>query len=150
MNPITVVSRLGKIQGYEVNGIVYFDRFDDLSRKVIRHYILVNEGVKLMYEPWGWINEWYVDLVEIKKISDHEIELTDLYIDIVVEGNGPTYRLIDLEEYADAVTEGQIDIQEMNKQLKQVQTFLENYLHRGKVFPPEQVRQLMEPSIEIK
>ncbi|MEK5057290.1 hypothetical protein BK126_16790 [Paenibacillus sp. FSL H7-0326] len=141
MKPLTVISRLGEFQGYGTSEVAFFDRYDELSRKVIRHYILILEGVKIMHEPWGWANEWYVDLIDIK-LNDAEMVLTDLYIDIVVEGNGPTYRLIDLEEYADAVSQGLIDMKDMNKHLTQVQMFLENYLHRGKVFPPKQIEEL--------
>ncbi|MCM3126930.1 MULTISPECIES: DUF402 domain-containing protein [unclassified Paenibacillus] len=147
MKPLTVTSRLGEFQGYGTSEVAFFDRFDELSNKVIRHYILIHEGVKIIHEPWGWTNEWYVDLVDIKMNNDAEIVLTDLYIDIVIEGNGPTYRLIDLEEYADAVSQGLICTKDMNKHLTQVQLFLEKYLHRGKVFPPKQIEVLQNFNI---
>ncbi|MFD1134449.1 DUF402 domain-containing protein [Paenibacillus urinalis] len=147
MKTFTVISRLGEFQGYGTSEVVFFDRYDELSQKVIRHYILMHEGVKIMHEPFGWTNEWYVDLVDIKMNNDGEIKLTDLYIDIVVEGKGPTYRLIDLEEYADAVSQGLIDIKDTNKHLTQVQMFLEKYLHRGKVFPPKQIEELCKVNI---
>lgn len=59
-----------------------------------------------MYERWGWKEEWYVDLVKIEKINGTLIKLTYLFIDVIIEGNGPTYRIIDLDEYAEAINKG--------------------------------------------
>ena len=140
MKNIKIESRLGTIEGYGNDEIVYFDRFDVKSDKVIRHFILMNEGVKIMFEPYGWKNEWYVDLIKIKQCEDDTLELADMYIDIIVEGNGPRYRIVDLEEYAEGVFEGKITLMEMKNQMLQVQKFLNKYLHHENGFPPEIIR----------
>jgi hypothetical protein len=144
LKPVTIISRLGQIEGVGNDEIVYFDTFDDEANKKIRHFILLNEGIKLMYEPWGWKNEWYADLIKVERHNEHMVELFDMYIDIIIEGNGPTYRIIDLEEYADAVTGGNIPLNEIKPHFIQLQLFLDNYLHRGRVFPPKLIKDLME------
>ncbi len=63
MRPVIIRSRLGEFQGEANNGIAIFDRTDSKSGKLVRHFILLDYGVKLMYEPWGWVNEWYADIV---------------------------------------------------------------------------------------
>ncbi|CAG7625419.1 DUF402 domain-containing protein [Paenibacillus allorhizosphaerae] len=143
MEPITIESRLGTMKGYGNDEIVYFDRFDPKSDKEIRHFILMNEGVKIMFEPFGWKNEWYVDLIKIERCDENTISLEDMYIDVIVEGNGPTYRIVDLDEYADGVLEGKVSLTEMKTQMLQIQTFLIKYIHKGKEFPPEIIKDLM-------
>jgi predicted RNA-binding protein associated with RNAse of E/G family len=143
MKPIKIISRLGEINGYGNDEVVFFDRFDEKSNKDTRHFVLMNEGIKLMYEPWGWKDEWYADLIHIGKYNEDTIELKYMYIDVVIEGNGPTYRIIDLEEYADAVNQGIISLKDLRKQFIQLQLFLDNYLHRGKEFPPKVIIDLM-------
>ena len=35
-----------------------------------RVFWLLDEGVQLIYEPFGWIDEWYVDVVRIQARRD--------------------------------------------------------------------------------
>jgi hypothetical protein len=49
-----IKSRLGEIEGFANEEIAYFDKYDPKAGKVIRHFILLDENIKLMYEPWGW------------------------------------------------------------------------------------------------
>jgi len=148
LKSITILSRLGKYEGLRNEEIAFFDRFDDEANKKIRHYILLNEGIKLMFEPWGWKNEWYADLIKIEMHNEHTIELTDMYIDVIIEGHGPTYRIIDIEEYADALISGNIILSDIKTHFIQLQQFLDNYLHRGKVFPPKLIRDLMKDILQ--
>jgi hypothetical protein len=56
MKTIKILSRLGENTGYCNNDIAFFDKFDDKAFKNVRHFLLINEGIKLMFEPWGWKN----------------------------------------------------------------------------------------------
>jgi predicted RNA-binding protein associated with RNAse of E/G family len=140
---VTIRSRLGDFTGLANADAAIFDRFDPKAGRVVRHYILLNESVKLMFEPWGWVNQWYVDLVSIRWIAADTLELADLYIDVIVEGSGPVYRLIDLEEFADALRDGKISAEDMNTPLHALQRFLDDHLHGGKDFPPAAIRPMM-------
>jgi hypothetical protein len=107
-----------------------------------RYYWLLDEGVQLVYEPFGWRGEWYVDVVSFAPRADPEptYRVTDRYIDLVVEGMGPTYRMLDLDELAEAVAAGALDAPEAGRALVNAQRFVDNYLHRGAPFPPPQIR----------
>jgi predicted RNA-binding protein associated with RNAse of E/G family len=140
LEPIVVRSRLGECAGETDGRVAFFDRADDKTGKSVRHFVLLDQDVKLMYEPWGWENEWYADIVRIERSGDGAICLTDIYIDIVIEGNGPTYRIVDLEDLAEAVTTGGVSRWELAQALRRAQTFLDDHLHRGKDFPPQCIR----------
>jgi predicted RNA-binding protein associated with RNAse of E/G family len=136
MYPIKVTSRLGEINGFSNGKVAYFDHFDAKSNKEIRHFILLEESIKLMYEPWGWKCNWYADLIRIDIISENQINLIDLYIDIIIESNNQTYRIIDLDDFANAIVNDLICYKDIKTALNNLQSFLDNYLHNGKDFPP--------------
>jgi predicted RNA-binding protein associated with RNAse of E/G family len=127
---------LGTIEGFSNDKIAYFDRYDSKANRVIRHFILLDEYIKLMYEPWGWMDEWYADLINIEYINDSEIKISDLYIDIIIEGNGPTYRMIDFEDAVNALINKEIEAKDLQKPFAKLQEFLDNHLHKGNDFPP--------------
>lgn len=62
--------------------------------------------------------------------------MRDLEIDIVVEGMGPTYRLIDLERFGARVASGEYTPAEAANTLARTQAFLDTFLHRGAPWPP--------------
>jgi predicted RNA-binding protein associated with RNAse of E/G family len=136
MRPVTIRSRLGESQGEANDEIVIFDRYDLRSKKLVRHFILLEYGVKLMFEPFGWKNEWYADIVRTTFPDEETIEIYDQLIDIVVEGNGPTYRAIDFDDLAERVEANTISSREIGEILRKLQRFLDDHLHRGKDFPP--------------
>lgn len=140
MNTITITSRLGKIQGFSDGRIAYFDLYDSKSQRDVRHFIFLEESIKLMYEPWGWKDKWYADLIKIEYVSENEISLTDLYLDIIIESNGQTYKMIDFDDFADALVGGKINICDTEIPLKNLQSFLDNHLHDGKDFPPSIIK----------
>ncbi|MDG4788041.1 DUF402 domain-containing protein [Micromonospora sp. WMMD1102] len=108
-----------------------------------RYFWLLDEGVQLVYEPFGWVGEWYVDVVEIDTrgdAADPVYHVTDAYVDIVVEGMGPTYRMIDLDELAQAFVSECLDPTRVVGALLHAQRFVESYLHRGAPFPPPQIQ----------
>lgn len=106
-----------------------------------RYFWLLDEAVQLVYEPYGWHNEWYVDIVDIAEEGD-VVTITDRYVDVIVEGMGPTYRMLDLEEAGDALLGGRLTAAELAGALGACQRFLDRYLHRGAPFPPPAIRPL--------
>lgn len=136
MHNILIRSRLGEFSGLANDTVAIFDCFDPEAGRMVRHFVLLQEAVKLMFEPWDWKDRWYVDLVGIKWVDENTLELKDLYIDIIVEGNGPTYRIIDMEEFADALKNQKISADAIHEPLHRLQQFLDNHLHGGKDFPP--------------
>jgi hypothetical protein len=109
-----------------------------------RWFWLVDEGVQLVYEPFGWSDEWYVDIVRFETRAAGArpgYRVIDEYVDVVVEGSGPTYRMIDLDELADALTAGETTADRAAEALRCAQRFVDRYLHRGAPFPPVQIRE---------
>lgn len=107
-----------------------------------RYFWLVDEGIQLVYEPFGWLNQWYVDIVRVEEyssVSGKLFRVTDEYIDLVIEGMGPTYRILDLDEFAAALTAHRLNGRQAEHALVCVQEFTDRYLHRGAPFPPPQV-----------
>jgi hypothetical protein len=107
-----------------------------------RYFWLLDTSVQLVYEPFGWCDEWYVDLVDIAVYREDGIEhfvVTDLYLDLVVEGVGPVYRILDLDELGAAMRDGALPVEAGANVLNRAQRFLDRYVHRGKVFPPSEI-----------
>jgi hypothetical protein len=113
-----------------------------------RYFWLLGEDVQLVYEPFGWRDEWYVDLVSVSETDSGGTRcysVSDELVDIVVEGMGPTYRIIDLDEIGDALAGGQVTAARLSKTLTRAQRFLDRYLHRGARFPPPQIAPFFAP-----
>ncbi|MBT3273984.1 MAG: DUF402 domain-containing protein [Spirochaetales bacterium] len=143
LKSITIRSRLGEFTGQTDGQVAFFNRDDVKTGKMVRHFVLLGKGVKLMYEPWGWEHEWYADIISIDQIQDDIIELRDLLVDIIIEGDGPTYRVIDLDDLADAVENGSISPNDHGDCLRKLQRFLDKHLHAGKDFPPKIIEPYM-------
>jgi predicted RNA-binding protein associated with RNAse of E/G family len=148
MQDIEIHSRLGTFAGFRTDDVAYFDREDDRTGEVVRHYVLIEQGIKLMHEPWGWKDSWYADVVQIDQ-SENAMSLRDLYVDIVIEGNGPTYRLLDLPELVDAHARDEIETSEFHYALRSLHAFVDGHLHRRKDFPPTIIRPCM-PTADLR
>lgn len=128
-----------------VGNVLYSDQIYYRHAGPRRYFWLLSEGVQLIYEPFGWEHEWYIDLVSIRRFDSPRgplFRVHDRLIDIVVEGDGPTYRIIDLEEAAEALTSGIITAQALAEVLTATQNFLDRYLHRRATFPPAAIRSM--------
>ncbi len=145
MNKITILSRLGERDGVSDGQVAAFDSYDSTAKHDIRHYVLLDKSIKLMHEPWGWCNEWYADLMEIRWLEPKVLELKDLYLDIIIEGEGPTYRMIDFDDLAEALALGHIGGKDLKESLCNLQQFLDEHVHRAKQFPPK----CIEPFISM-
>ena len=118
--------------------LLWFDYVNE-SHQTIRFFVLPMESVMLAHRPWPIpYVEWVVHLVECeRKRQDTESwVVTDREIDILVEPDLQTYRIIDLEELGGAVACGSIDTVQASAILTATQVFLDRYLHGGGHFPP--------------
>lgn len=91
---------------------------------------------------------WYVDLVHVTTGPD-SIIIRDPYIDVLVPVDGRHQRLLDLDEFADAIEAGQLDVGTAIDGLRRWQRFLDRHLHaardpagRWTDFPPRRLREL--------
>jgi hypothetical protein len=96
----------------------------------------------------GVSTTWYVDLLEVTDRGD-EIIARDLYIDVMVPTDGRHYRMLDLDEYADAMEAGQMPAEVAIDGLRRWQRFLDSHLHRDRDprgdwtdFPPAAIADL--------
>ncbi len=75
----------------------------------------------------------------------------DMDIDLIVPTDGRHYRMLNLDEYADAITNGKLSPNQAADGLRRWQQFLDRYLHAGRWpsaewtdFPPASVRELSD------
>ena len=113
-----------------------------------RYFWLLDQDLQFIYEPFGWRAEWYVDIVRFEPSRQSGTPLFtvhDMYIDIVVEGMGPTYRMIDLDEAVTALAAGEVSLEQFADAVRAAQSFVDGALHRGSVFPPPRLAELFHP-----
>ena len=131
-----------------------------------RVFVLLDTGVGLTLPCWRSVanahgdvipgidaaqeegTTWYADLLHV---TDHgrEVVVRDLYIDIMVPTDGRHQRLLDLDEFADAIDEGHMPIEVATGALRRWQHFLDRHLHRDRDptarwpdFPPRAIEEL--------
>jgi hypothetical protein len=120
-----------------------------------RSYLLLEFGVKLTIPPI-WIQRgdpiWYVDLALVK-CEGSFYHVVDLDVDVFVPTDDRPYRMVDLDEFADAIEAGEFALTEAMDGLRRWQRFLDTHLHRfgpGDVqsgwrdFPPKCIASLSE------
>src|SRR5262249_17934966 len=123
-----------------------------------RVFVLLDLGVSMSLPPWrstAAVNRdgsgpgtWYVDLVHITARPGTVI-IRDVYIDVMVPTDGRHQRLLDLDEFADAMEAGQLDTAIAVDGLRRWQRFLDRHLHAARDpqdgwtdFPPLRLREL--------
>lgn len=121
-----------------------------------RVYVLPQEQVQLQ-QPVAWPAEdrdwWYVDLIEVDEQGDRLL-LRDDFVDFIVGPPDRPYRVVDLEEYADALDDGRVSAARVAEGLRAVQAFAEAHLHRKPHseppwpdFPPAALSPLLEVQV---
>jgi len=140
--------RSGNVVAYEFN---LPDRFVAWPGRSLaqRSFLLTDVGVDLSFPCWcecttakgelvpGIDHDkdnpatWYVDLVELTDQGDR-LEVRDLFIDVMVPTDGRPYRLLDFDEFADAVDNGVLPVGVAVDALRRWQIFLDRYLHDGR------------------
>ena len=163
--------RLGNVVAYEFGLPKRFEPWPGRTR-LERTFVLLDVGVSFANPCWvrqtkpdGSVVEvdprgrdsWYVDLVKVEVQCDRYI-FRDLYIDVIVPTDGRHYRMLDLDEYADAMSDGTLPLDDAIDGLRRWQHFLDRYLHTDRWpvgawsdFPPQSIHQLFElpaPSAE--
>jgi Protein of unknown function (DUF402) len=123
-----------------------------------RVFVLLDLGVSLSLPAWrstrgvdrdkSGPDTWYVDLVHVTT-GPGSIVVRDLYIDVLVPVDGRHQRLLDLDEFADAIEAGQLDAGTAVDGLRRWQRFLDRHLHAARDpagqwtdFPPQRLRAL--------
>src|SRR5260370_21001761 len=104
-------------------------------------------GVIVDREPEGK-DSWYVDLVTVEQ-HGHRYTLRDLYIDVIVPTDGRHYRMVDLDEFADGIDDGLLNIEQATDALLPLAAV--RYLHPERApvgawtdFPPVAIRPRLE------
>lgn len=99
-----------------------------------RVFVLLDVGAQLANPPlWQGGRErdsWYIDLVTVE-IEGDLVRIRDLSIDVIVATDGRGYRMLDLEEYGEALKASNMSLEEAIDGLKRWQLFLDRYLHDG-------------------
>jgi hypothetical protein len=92
---------------------------------------------------------WYVDLVTIEQ-DGNRYTCRDLYIDVMVPMDGRHHRMLDLDEFANAVDDGSLSIEQATDALRRWQRFLDRHLHALRApaagwtdFPPRAILPLL-------
>jgi hypothetical protein len=119
-----------------------------------RSFVLLDDGFQINQpvifppERRGW---WYCDLVRIVEDGDI-VTVDDLWIDVIVGPPDHPYRMLDLHEYAAAMSSGALSMADAADGLVRTQRFLDRRLNRRYDhaertwlnFPPADVEQLMD------
>jgi hypothetical protein len=91
---------------------------------------------------------WYVDLLHLTD-NGSEVIARDLYIDVMIPCDGRHQRLLDLDEFADAMADGGLPASVAVDGLRRWQRFLDEHVHRDRDpaggwtdFPPKAIEPL--------
>ena len=131
-----------------------------------RTYVLLDLGVSFLLPTWAQLDTpdagvvdgidpdlavsstWYVDLVHVDE-TPRGFVVRDLYIDVMVPVDGRHQRLLDLDEFADAIEDGTLPVPDAIDALRRWQQFLDRHLHAPRDpiadwtdFPPKRIEQL--------
>ena len=83
--------------------------------------------------PW----RWYIHIGDISRSDDEEIWVfRDLFTDVLVQGDGHTHKVYDLDDLADVLDKGIIDDADCSRILRYTQDTL-NTIQSGAFPPPE-------------
>jgi len=156
--------RLGNVVAYEFELPERYEPWPGRTR-LERTFVLLDVGVSFANPCWvretkpdGSMVEveprgrgsWYVDLVTVEA-QRGRYTFRDLYIDAIVPTDGRPYRMLDMDEYADAMRDGTLTLEAAIDGLRRWQHFLDRYLHADRWpteawsdFPPEAIRHLFE------
>jgi hypothetical protein len=149
--------RAGDVLAYEFN---LSSRFTPWPGRTLleRVFVLLDLGVSMSLPAWRSTaavsldgmgpDTWYVDLVHVA-VRPGSFIVRDLYIDVMVPTDGRHQRLLDLDEFADAMEAGLLETSIAIDGLRRWQRFLDRHLHAGRDprngwtdFPPLVLREL--------
>jgi hypothetical protein len=162
----------GPLPGFRLGDVVAYefqlpDRFEPWPGRTLveRTFVLLDVGVSFANPCWvrarnpdGSVAEvdargkdsWYVDLVSVH-MQHNNYTFRDLYIDAIVPTDGRPCRILDLDEYADAMASGVLPLEDAVDGLRRWQRFLDRYLYGNRWppaawsdFPPKSIQRLAE------
>jgi hypothetical protein len=158
--PVTVVrNRQIRAAGLRLGDAVAYDwGFRQHGRDYEqRSFVLVDEGFQLSQPPnfpslqTGW---WYCDLVRVAVDGD-VLHVDDDWIDVIVGPGDHPYRVLDLDEFGEALRDGVLGPAEAAAGLARTQAFLDRHLNRRHGaeqvwpdFPPESIEPLLTAGFE--
>ena len=108
--------------GFELDG----QHFEQRSFVLLDDGFQINQPVIFPAEQQGW---WYCDLVRVTD-HGHEVIVEDLWIDVIVGPPDHPYRVLDLDEYAEATRSGVLSPADAVDGLVRTQRFLDRRLNR--------------------
>jgi hypothetical protein len=159
LEPIQVMrGDSGPFPGVRLGGAIAYEfLLDDRlvprpgASRLERVFVLLDLGVQLSNPP-AWHGDdaacWYVDLVAVSG-GDGRYEIWDQYVDVIVPTDGRPYRMLDLDEFADAIRHGALSWADALDALGRWQQFLDRHLHTQRFptagwsdFPPAAIAPL--------
>jgi Protein of unknown function (DUF402) len=157
-------ARLDQVVAYDFELPGSFEPWPGRTRRE-RTYVMLEFGVSFANPSWvrhtredGLIVDrtlegpgtWYVDLVSVAVEGD-VYTFRDLYVDVMVPVDGRHYRMLDLDEFADALQDGVLGVDEAVDALRRWQRFLDRHLHAPREpigtwtdFPPAAIAPLVD------
>lgn len=164
------VPLFGPLPGYRDGSVVAYEfelpeRFEPRPgrTRIERTFVLLDLGIS--FADVCWLHEhrpdgstetvdpdggWYVDLISVEDGAGG-FAFRDLYIDVIVPKDGRHSRMLDLDEYGDAMATGALSREQAIDGLRRWQRFLDRHLHEDRFpaanwtdFPPAAVKRLAE------
>jgi hypothetical protein len=133
--------RLGPVAAYDLRIDPEWLRPGETSA-VDRCFLLPDEGIQLTrpsrYDGTTIDSWWYVDVVAVDE-TDNGLVVRDLYLDVMVPPSGHRFDVLDLDDLADALERGEIDLPTAATALRSAQRFLDRYLRDPALGAPERV-----------
>jgi len=111
-----------------------------------RAYVLLDLGISMSKPGWRRMvteagdvilgidhdqaepRTWYIDLIDVAD-DEGRLIFRDLWIDVMVPTDGRHYRMLDLDEFADAVDQQELPLAVATDGLRRWQRFLDEFLH---------------------
>lgn len=106
-------------------------------------FVCPEESTMITTAPWGedvpanWA--YLVHMVDARRTGADSWEVHDRELDIVIEHNCQTYRMIDLDDLAESIETGSMDTATACRMLRAAQVFVDEYLHGGGKFPSKKL-----------
>jgi hypothetical protein len=155
-------ARHGEVVAYEFELPDEFEPWPSRTL-LVRTFVLLDLGVSFAEPCWvrqrrpdGIVVDrsaegsgmWYVDLIMVEE-SGSRYTFRDLYIDVIVPMDGRHYRMLDLDEFADALDARALNPNQAIHALRRWQQFLDRHLHATRApaatwtdFPPAAIEPL--------
>ncbi|MCC9308465.1 hypothetical protein LN042_15445 [Kitasatospora sp. RB6PN24] len=135
--------------GFHEDGTDYVQR----TFVLLDEHMQINQPVMFPPEQAGW---WYCDLVSLEWGGPGHglLKTQDMWIDVIIGPPDHPYRLLDLNDYADALEDGRISPGQAADGLRRTQRFLDHRLNRRHeatrtwpAFPPTEVGELLSADL---